>query len=204
MVLNMLNKNNDYSCLYSAMAEASTPIEQNEAKLFFDEGEGNVFIVNSGSANLMRKSDGLIVHTFYKYEIVGFVDIFNPSGKHYLQQVAGAKISKVSRLQALSIIESKNLWEMLAKYFSRHLLLMIDRDDNVFRRNAKEIVHNCLIEIDQLDKEMKEEVNVVNYICSRSVFSASAVNAVLRELKRKELIVINNGRLITINHLAKS
>lgn len=187
--------------LFISMINHSVPVENGKDLFYFEEGGGSVYLISSGKVDLLRKLDNLIVHTFFQEEVVGFVEIFNPSGKHYLVRYPGTRLYRISSEHALQIIEAGNFWELLARYFSRHLLMMINRDYHLLRRNHKDVVINHLIELDRLRQAGKENVNIIDYICHRSIISSSSVSIILRDLKDKGVIIVDNGKLLAIKHL---
>lgn len=85
--------------------------------------------------------------------------------------------------------------------FVWYICLLSKRDDVLVARNAYSVIREFLIEIHTLITEHNRDINVYDYIQEYTNFARSTIIKILSDLKKGNYIVIEKGRLVTMNTL---
>ncbi|CAI1838392.1 putative DNA-binding transcriptional regulator [Serratia quinivorans] len=160
-----------------------------------------VFFIENGDFTLTRREDMLLFATDTAPFIFGLTELFHyPS---YFELIADSPCS--GNLVLVETLHEKismaGLWPEVAQvmtYFVQQLTL---RDRQLVAVDSYTMVRHKLAELMSLPEEVRQSINVQQFIHQRTGLSRSGVLKILAELQLGEYINIHKGRLISIRTL---
>ncbi|QMI04708.1 helix-turn-helix domain-containing protein [Citrobacter sp. RHB25-C09] len=160
-----------------------------------------IHIIVSGQVEFRRTSDELCMFTLQGQCIFGLSAIFYCSSHMYGLARSNTVVRSIRREEFIRLMNEKALWPELTKVLSWYICLLSKRDDVLVARNAYSVIREFLIEIHTLITEHNRDINVYDYIQEYTNFARSTIIKILSDLKKGNYIVIEKGRLVTMNTL---
>ncbi|WP_455427215.1 helix-turn-helix domain-containing protein [Dryocola sp. LX212] len=161
-----------------------------------------LYLLLRGEMSVMRIADGLLLGTTNQPHIFGFTEMFTPMQCNLLRAETDCTLICVDVAQVVPEIDRLQLWQEVAKLCSWHTAGMLHRDLQIVNQRTPPVVHNYLLELDQLPAERKYKVNILNYIQERTGLSRSSILNVITTLKRNNYIEYERGGYqLKINNL---
>lgn len=162
---------------------------------------GYIHIIISGVVEFRRNSDELCIFTLQGQCIFGLCSIFYNASHMYGQARSNTVVRSIPREEFSRLMTEHGLWAELSMVLSWYVCLMSKRDDVLVARNAYFVIREFLIEINTLITDYNRDINVYDYIQEYTNFARSTIIKILSDLKKGNYIVIEKGRLITMNTL---
>ncbi|MEG1209688.1 MAG: helix-turn-helix domain-containing protein [Leclercia sp.] len=160
-----------------------------------------VYIVISGEVEIHRLSDELSMFTMHSQGLLGISAIYDNISYMYGLARSTAVIRKIKTTEFQRLIGENNLWPEFTQVLGWYISILSKRDDILVARSAYAVVREFLLEINDLAIVHKRNVNVYAYIQEYTHLARSTIIKILAELKKGKYIVVDKGRLITINSL---
>ncbi len=99
------------------------------------------------------------------------------------------------------MIGEKDLWPALSNVLSWYICVMVKRDNVLVARNAYSVVREFLLEIHELITVHKRDINIYDYIQEYTNLARSTIIKILSDLKKGQYIVVEKGKLVSLNTL---
>lgn len=160
-----------------------------------------VYIILSGEVEFRRYSDDLCMFTLRGGNIVGAATIFSDTNHCYGIVRSEAVVREIKKTEFQKIITNNALWPELTKILAWYICLLSKRDDVLVARSAYSVIREFLIEINDLILHQKRDINVYDYIQEYTNLARSTIIKILSDLKKGEYIVVEKGRLLSMNPL---
>ncbi|MFY9997699.1 MAG: helix-turn-helix domain-containing protein [Leclercia sp.] len=160
-----------------------------------------IHIVISGEVEIRRVSDELSMFTMRSQGFLGVSSIYNNAAYMYGLARTPTVIRTIKKTDFERLIGEKNLWAEFTQVLVWYISILSKRDDVLVARSAYSVVREFLIEINELIVLHKREVNVYDYIQEYTNLARSTIIKILSDLKKGQYIVVEKGKLITINSL---
>ncbi|WP_371344154.1 helix-turn-helix domain-containing protein [Klebsiella quasipneumoniae] len=171
-------------------------------KIYFsDEDESWIYILKSGSVNVCRISDDMVLLNIEAPAIIGMTSLFKKQYYHYLVTTANTTMIRVKTKDSFNIIERKNLWKQACEIVCNASQYYYKRDELVYASNVYDIIKNHLEIIWQMPEDARCKVSVFEYILSRTGISRSSLNKILKDLFKGGYIVMKRGKLLAMKKL---
>ena len=153
-------------------------------------------IIHSGTIEVHRSTDGLLVVTLPAPGIIGL-------GVHdaFIVTAETSKISTLTVEELQRHISENGLWEVAAQ----HMIVVTNKlyaySKQLSAPTAYEVIRNQLRELSHEPAHLREHITIERYIRDKTHLSRSSIMKILAELKTGGYIVIKDGRLCEIKHL---
>ncbi len=153
-------------------------------------------LIHSGSIEVHRSSDGLLVVTLPAPGIIGL-------GVHdaFLVTAETCKVSTLTVAEMQQHISDNGLWEIAAQHMIVVTNKLYSYSKQMSAPTAYEVIRNQLRELSHEPAHLRENVTIERYIRDKTHLSRSSIMKILSELKTGGYIVIKDGRLCEIKHL---
>ncbi len=158
-------------------------------------------VVVSGEVEIRRMSDELSMFTMRNQSILGVAAVYNNAAHMYGLARTTTVIRTIKKSDFERIIHENNLWAELTQVLVWYIGILTKRDDVLVARSAYSVVREFLLEINDLIVLHKRDVNVYDYIQEYTNLARSTIIKILSDLKKGHYIVVEKGKLITINNL---
>ncbi len=158
-------------------------------------------IVVSGEVEIRRASDELSMFTLTTQGILGIASVYNNAALLYGLARTTTVIRTIKKTDFERVIGENNLWPELTKILVWYIGIFSKRDDVLVARSAYSVVREFLLEINDLIVLHKRDVNVYDYIQEYTNLARSTIIKILSDLKKGHYIVVEKGKLVTINTL---
>ena len=158
-------------------------------------------VVVSGEVEIRRSSDELSMFILRNQGCLGVSAIYNNATYMYGLARTPTVIRTIKKADFERLISENNLWPELTQMLVWYITLLSKRDDVLVARSAYSVVREFLLEINDLIVQHKRDVNVYDYIQEYTNLARSTIIKILSDLKKGQYIVVEKGRLITINNL---
>lgn len=169
-------------------------------KINFADSE-YIHVVISGEVELRRTSDELNVFVVSRPSLLGITNLYYKSEHIYGVVRSNAVVRSIKKEDFLRVIAEQGLWPELSKILSWHICIMSKRDDILVARSAYSVVREFLLEINDLINLYNRDVNIYDYIQEYTNLARSTIIKILSDLKKGDYIVVEKGKLVTINAL---
>jgi hypothetical protein len=160
-------------------------------------------LIVKGKYQFHRQADGLVVAFGSGPTILGIGNFTNLYLDSYIKTLTACEIGIMSTDEALKLIESENLWHILAE----HLLVISAKFYTVAQQlstpTSYEIVRSQIMELMSEDAFIRNSMTVETYIRKKTNLSRSFIMRILSSLKKGGYIELQRGMLIKINSLPK-
>ncbi|MFO3903479.1 helix-turn-helix domain-containing protein [Enterobacter hormaechei] len=160
-----------------------------------------VHVVVSGEVEIRRLSDELSMFTMRTQGLLGVAAIYNNAAHMYGLARTPTVIRTIKKSDFEAIIRENNLWSELIQVLGWYIGILSKRDDVLVARSAYSVVREFLLEINDLILLHKRDINVYDYIQEYTNLARSTIIKILSDLKKGHYIVVEKGKLITINSL---
>lgn len=162
-----------------------------------------IHVIVSGEVEIRRISDGLSMFVLRNQGCLGLSAAYNPATHPNTYGLARSPmvIRTLTKADFERLMSEKGLWPEVMQILAWHINLLSKRDDILVARSAYSVVREFLLEINDLIIQHKREVNVYDYIQEYTNLARSTIIKILSDLKKGHYIVVEKGKLITINSL---
>jgi hypothetical protein len=162
-----------------------------------ENGEPICRIVVSGSVEIHRSSDDLVVLSILSYPSIiglGVNDV-------YLVTNESCNIATMSVAEMHVHVQEQNLWEVLAQHMTMLTNKLYAYSKQLSAPTAYEMICNQLMSLSYEPDTLRQNISVERYIREKTHLSRSSIMKILADLRVGGYVVIENGRLIEIKHL---
>lgn len=187
--------------LSAALLKEASPFHFHKKYLSLQKSERNVIIQTSGYCSAYRWDYTKKIHIIEPPLILGLVDSDYRRKYVNVKFSPGSLLSTIPYDSAIRIIEKSNLYAELIKYLSYQMDYHLYRSFCLSSNSTFETVCMVLIELNEMSEEVKSSVSAANFILDKTLLSRSGVMSTLASLKKKNMIVINKGKLKSINDI---
>ena len=160
-----------------------------------------IHIVMSGEVEFRRNSDELSMFIIRSPFIIGLASIFYSSDHSYVIARSNVVVRSIKKDDFKQLITEKNLWPELSKVLSWYVCVLGKRDDILVARSAYSVVREFLIEINDLITLHHRDINIYDYIQEYTNLARSTIIKILSDLKKGHYIVVEKGKLVSLNSL---
>lgn len=157
-----------------------------------------VILLISGEINIHCVSDELLFATTDGPSIFGLQGSAFRFDIYRFSATQGSEIYVLTRDQAIDLVAEQGAIRDLLEYQTYFNDYQSERSNLLINKTAYEIVRALLIELYKVPKEKRLKISVANYILERSNLARSGVMKILADLRSGEYIVIQNGKLISL------
>jgi len=158
-------------------------------------------VVVRGEIEIRRASDELSMFTMTTQGILGIAAVYNNAPLLYGLARTTTVIRTIKKSDFERVIGENNLWAEFTQILVWYIRILSKRDDVLVARSAYSVVREFLLEINDLIVLHKRDVNVYDYIQEYTNLARSTIIKILSDLKKGHYIVVEKGKLITINNL---
>lgn len=153
-------------------------------------------LITSGSVEVHRTSDSLLILTLRAPSIVGL-------GVHdaYIVTSEKCNIATITLDDVHKQIEAAGLWETLVQHMMVVTGKLFQYSKQLSAPTAYEVICNQLKELAAEPEAIRTNLSVERYIRDKTHLSRSSIMKILADLRVGGYVVIENGRLIEIKHL---
>ncbi|MCY1700978.1 helix-turn-helix domain-containing protein [Lelliottia sp. SL45] len=173
----------------------------NQKILFDDKKDMFVYIIQSGTVNVRRKHDDIIVLTVKGPSVLGLTSLFSGIYYHYLSTVTECQIIALNRKSLLNHIEQSNLWRETSKVLCQAAQFYYRRDEAVSGSTVYEVIKSHLEILWYYPPEDRQKISVFDFVMGRSSISRSSLNKVLKDLSVGGYIIMQRGKLVEMKKL---
>lgn len=175
-------------------------------------GHQALWLLTHGRIDLLRPHDGLILTTVHAPYVIGLSNMLHPHQSCLLQlsgecpsPVLSAHLRTVSPEAVEALLATQPaLWQDVAGVLAYAVQFSAERDARLTTARAYDTVRALLQELMWGPEELRRQVSAMGYIERRTTLSRSAVALILKSLRDGQYIVMNQGRLLAINHLPEA
>lgn len=160
-----------------------------------------IHILVSGEVEIRRTSDELSMFTMCRTCFLGVSAIYNNAAHMYALARSTTVIRTIRKTDFERLLSEKNIWPEFTQVLLWYISVLSKRDDVLVARSAYSVVREFLLEINELIIQHKRDVNVYDYIQEYTNLARSTIIKILSDLKKGHYIVVEKGKLITINNL---
>ena len=160
-----------------------------------------VYLIQSGSVNVRRKHDDIIILTVKGPSILGLTSIFSGVYYHYLSTATECSILAIPRDVAIGYIDERGLWRDTAKVLCQAAQFYYKRDEVISGNTVYDVIKKHLEILWQYSSDERQSISVFDFIMTRSNVSRSSLNKVLKDLSLGGYIIMNRGRLLDMKKL---
>lgn len=160
-----------------------------------------IHIVVSGEIEIRRKSDELSMFVMHLPGILGVSSFYSNASHMYGLARATTVIRTIKKDDFERLIAEHNLWAEFTQVLVWYINILSKRDDVLVARSAYSVVREFLLEINELILQHKRDVNVYDYIQEYTNLARSTIIKILSDLKKGQYIVVEKGKLVSINSL---
>lgn len=160
-----------------------------------------IHIVVSGEVEIRRKSDELSMFVMRHPGLLGVCANYSNACHIYGLARTATVIRTIKKTDFERLIDEHNLWAEFSKILAWYISILHKRDDVLVARSAYSVVREFLLEINELIVQHKRDVNVYDYIQEYTNLARSTIIKILSDLKKGQYIVVEKGKLISINAL---
>jgi hypothetical protein len=167
------------------------------------ENEKFLYLFVEGDFTFIRANDGLVLSSVRGEMIYGIAECLRPRGGWFLRVENTCKARVIPAEQAFAVFTQQQLWEPVAHLLAWFLQIYSLREEHLVGVTAYVMIRNKLLELHLLPLDIRDGINVADYIQDRTQLARSTIMAILGELRRGEYIEIKRGKLVDIKHLPK-
>lgn len=160
-----------------------------------------IHIVVSGEIEIRRKSDELSMFIMGLPGILGVSSFYSNACHMYGLARSTTVIRTIKKDDFERLIAEHNLWAEFTQVLVWYISILSKRDDVLVARSAYSVVREFLLEINELIVQHKRDVNVYDYIQEYTNLARSTIIKILSDLKKGQYIVVEKGKLLSINAL---
>jgi len=161
----------------------------------------HIHIVVSGEVEIRRKSDELSMFIMHQPGFLGVSAIYSNACHMYGLARTTTVIRTIKKADFERLISENNLWAEFTQVLVWYISILSKRDDVLVARSAYSVVREFLLEINDLIVQHKRDVNVYDYIQEYTNLARSTIIKILSDLKKGHYIVVEKGKLVSINSL---
>ncbi|MCS3601728.1 MULTISPECIES: helix-turn-helix domain-containing protein [Buttiauxella] len=165
------------------------------------DGVKMCYIIRSGLIKVCRNADEFVMATLPTPNIAGITDMIPDTSGVYLELQDEADIAILTTAHAQQLIAETNSWELLAKHITKVTTNLFNNNIIMTAPTTYEVVKFHLIMLIQEPASVREKTSAVKYILERTRLSRSTVMKMLAQLKQGGHIQLEDGILVTLNHL---
>jgi len=160
-------------------------------------------LLHSGSVELHRRSDGMILNSETAPFIMG-VSCQQILPEHlFLRVREDARISRLPMERFNLLIEKYNLWESLAHVLIYTVSRVLEHCTLIVQMTAYEIIRYQLLALMEEPVSVRLNITAANYIMNRCYLSRSGIMRILSELRDTGFIRMERGVLLEVIRLPK-
>jgi CRP-like cAMP-binding protein len=184
------------------MADATTITFRHGQRLdLITQQEPKCYLLRTGSVNVNRIRDGLVIGTVYGPAILGMSNFSSSLDPTYITADVDVGIGVVPLGDIFDILDKQQLW----KSFSITLLYIVGHYHHynlkMIAPTSYDKVRYQLIDLASKEMDFRASTNVTEFIHERTLLSRSHILSILSELKKGGYITIRKGNLLEINEL---
>ena len=154
------------------------------------------WVVMSGHITLYRYGDDMEMGVYKAPALIGLQELFVPLGRHYFRVSREAEAFELPSEQVRQIIDTHQLWKIVAEVLAFHLRMMAYRDEHMVSQSADTIIRAKLLEyMGDRDFHIQNRTGIAEYILSNTRLARSTIYNILRSLENEGHILINRGKL---------
>ncbi len=169
-------------------------------KITFADSE-YVHVIVSGELELRRNSDELCILNIHRPCILGISTLYYDAELFSMMARSNVVVRSIKKDEFHRMIGEKDLWPALSNVLSWYICVMVKRDNVLVARNAYSVVREFLLEIHELITVHKRDINIYDYIQEYTNLARSTIIKILSDLKKGQYIVVEKGKLVSLNTL---
>lgn len=165
------------------------------------DGAKMCYLIRSGLIKVRRDADEFVMATLPTPNIAGITDMVPDTSGVYLELQSEGEIATLTTARAQQLIAETNSWELLAKHITKVTTNLFNNNIIMTAPTTYEVVKFHLIMLTREPDSVRETTSAVKYILERTRLSRSTVMKMLAQLKQGGYIQLEDGILVTLNHL---
>jgi CRP-like cAMP-binding protein len=199
----LVKPENDIKNIIEALAPFAHQFTASRGEIlrFTVNGKKMCYLLHSGSINIIRRGDGMVLHSEQAPAMFGMTSLITVADNLYLRVMEDVQISRLSLERFNLVIESFNLWENLCKALIYSISIVFDHCSRVAQMSSHELITFQLKELMKESERVRLTVTAANYISSRTYLSRSNIMRILAELRDSGLITLHRGILINMQNI---
>lgn len=191
--------------LFDILSPVSTSFALNKGELFeFNNHshEANIMLLTEGTGVLFDIDNRVTISTIHAPSIYGLTDrddcfdSVSASGWHAFYAETCCSGYSVRHKDFVRVIEEKKRWHDITRIMAHHLMIISLRRNELVGANSLMQVKKIVMELSSYPEIYRKEIDVLNFVESRSNLSRSKIMPVLSELCSVGLIVMRDGHLM--------
>lgn len=156
------------------------------------------FLIHQGIAMARRSDNNLIVGNLDAPLLFGFNKFLGIGGQIHVEAVTDIAFEVVPSTTFYDIIRQQQLWEQLLDVMMYLSSLLFHKHAILTLRDSRTIICHQLKELMNEPYVVRHTTSVHDYIQQRTHLSRSGIMKHLSSLRKKELIEMDNGILLSI------
>jgi CRP-like cAMP-binding protein len=168
---------------------------------FTVNGKKTCYLLHSGSINIIRRGDGVVLHSEPAPALFGTTSLITLADNIYIRVTEDAQISRLSLERFNLVIESFGLWENLCKTLIYNVSIVFDHCSRIAQMSSHELITYQLKQLMKESERVRLTVTAANYISSRTYLSRSSIMRILAELRDSGHITLHRGILINMQNI---
>ncbi|MGY9341889.1 helix-turn-helix domain-containing protein [Citrobacter braakii] len=167
----------------------------------YNNGVAYCYLVRSGVCNVYHQTSEILLGTLYVPGIMGLSGTLYAEAGMFIQTHSTSEIAVTRTDKVNQFVTEHNLWRLLACHSLRVTSRLYTINTRLMATCAYEIVRVQLQELMSEPAEYRHDVSAAQYIQQKTSLSRSSIMKILAQLKKGGYISIENGILMTIEHL---
>lgn len=162
-------------------------------------GDHAYILLLEGSAAIFRSNDNLMLANVTAPSIFGIAESISGQNNIKIKSSSDAILYRIDSVTADKLIDIHHAQNKVIVLLSFIIMNLYQRNTIMINRTAYEIIRDLLYDINKMDDNYRSDVNVCQYIVSRTGLSRSRTHTILKALKEGEYISLVHGKLLGIS-----
>ena len=159
------------------------------------------YLLLKGHMSIHRGDNDLMLGTLKAPSITGMGNLISTTSTGYIKMISACDIGVMTIEEAKAVIDSANLWELLAKHTILVQKKLLVSSQQLMASSAYKIVCLQLIELMSEDEKFRASVAAEAYIRDKTNLSRSSIMRILSGLREGGYIDMRRGVLWDIHNL---
>ncbi|MBI0278582.1 helix-turn-helix domain-containing protein (plasmid) [Hafnia alvei] len=179
--------------------------KNNYYQLSLNKSDARIVLITEGCFSLYHAEKDLCLATGFSPTVVGLTDAYSlyynvePRPRHYIYGETECFGFKIEIDNFVKLADELNLWHDVAKLLAQRLITRSARDKELVGVDAYTQIKFLLKELWLYPDNIRNSINVQQYIQQRSHLSRSGILKIIAELRKGKYIKIQAGKLLSIN-----
>lgn len=186
--------------LIESLSTVASPIIKKTITLNYGH-DGECFLLHKGFVTISRRNDGLVLNSEVAPFIFGLAALAQPQMDIVIVVSESASLSKITRSDALKIIDDNNLYKSLTYFLNYISIRILNHCIRISQQNSYDTIKLLLVELMKESEEVRNSTQLVSYILNRCVISRSGVMRILAKLREGKYIETEKGSLKSVTKL---